>query len=215
MQNELALLREDNERQQIIISALVAQNKLLIQKLANKGLAANSISADEQQIGRNEPDISNLEQIIGCNNLPASNLHQDNGCNELLASNLYQDNGCNSLPVSNLQQVIGRNGFVASRIAVLPTTATINLDVLKDLLLKNGVASTRVSLASSAAILCYCLKHATHAYHSLMALTGFSEGGVTKRMIALKQKQMLYRSGKQYYTLTPKALAMLQAAIVN
>ncbi|MFC4231224.1 hypothetical protein ACFOW1_04940 [Parasediminibacterium paludis] len=239
---DFATLQLENERLQMIITALAEQNRQLQQQVMQLQALYKDTSNLAHPNGWMQTDASNQPHPNGWISTDASNRSHPNGCMPTNTSNQDHPNGWIQTDASNRTSPNGYiptnasnqdhpNGWIptdasnraadkealhpnAAHFVTLPKPLQIDMALFKHLLREAGVGINSISLTSSATILWFCIQQPLHSSAKLMALTGFSEGGVSKRLIALKKLQLLHRSGYQYYTLTPKAIAIVKQALV-
>jgi hypothetical protein len=211
---DFATLQVENERLQMMITALAEQNRLLQQQMMQLQALSKDPSNQTHPNGWIPTDTSNQKHTNGWMQSDASNRSHSIGWMPTDASNQDHPNGWIQTDASNRaaeKEALHPN---AAHFTTSSKPLQIDMVLFKHLLREAGVGINSISLTSSAAILWFCIQQPLHSSAKLMAHTGFSEGGVSKRLMVLKKLGLLYRSGYQYYTLTPKAIVLVQKTLV-
>ncbi len=88
----------------------------------------------------------------------------------------------------------------------------LNQDMVVSALCSVMVKCSTSSLYSTAKILIQLHNSPRNSYAKLRELTGLSEDGMTKRIMAMKKRGLIVRTAFQQYALTCKALEVLDKA---
>ncbi len=233
MQNELnssnvQLGIMQNEFSSPKVKSGITQNKFNSSNI-QLGVMQNELDLSNVQLGamQNEFNSSNVQLGKMQNELDSSNVQLGRMQNELDLSNVQLGRMQNELDLSNVQLGATQNEFNSSNVQLGITTNKIvyginkiDIDVtklnmssfrskIKGLIVK----CSRPSAMAAAKILVELYKNPKQSHSSLIKISGFSVGGLSKHIAMLKRRGLIVRTAYQQYELTNLALQMMRQSI--
>ena len=203
--------------------ALKAENLRLKQQIelqkAIDSTTSQHIGADSsidslpsEQLGAKEAIDSASSQDIGTNSAIHSTTPQQTETKEAIDSTTSQELAANNSIDSEATSQSGMNRKTDLLPAHVATTNE-NIYALAGKLYKAGIGAGRVKTAQIAAkLLIHFYNQQPGEYKYLLRLTSYSEGGLAKLLMKLRQKGYLIKSGFQQHTVADKGIKLMMEA---
>ena len=219
MQQDITKLQEEIDRCKEIIDILLKENRQLQQQIAyhtqnnsEKGNATAHRSTHDRQFRADTADgVADDRQFRADTADGVANDRQFRADTADGAADDRQFRADNADGIANDRQFRADNADGAAD----DRQFWIDIDVLANLLKKEVPASKLKGLHNMCSILqlFYTKTHHTHKHIAVVAK--MSESGVAKNLRMLKKRGLIVRSGFQEYSLTAKALGIINQCIKN
>lgn len=191
------------------IGANSSIDSLPLQQLGVKN-AIDSLTSE--QLGAKEAIDSASSQDIGTNSAIHSTTPQQTETKEAIDSTTSQELAANNSIDSEATSQSGMNRKTDLLPAHVATTNE-NIYALAGKLYKAGIGAGRVKTAQIAAkLLIHFYNQQPGEYKYLLRLTSYSEGGLAKLLMKLRQKGYLIKSGFQQHTVADKGIKLMMEA---
>ncbi len=204
-ETELTALKIENARLNRMLEALLTANEYL--KRENAALKTGNASP--------EPGYSDVENESGITNGSSSVMENGSGTTDLSSSNAENMNGRKDLSSSVAETGNGRKDILPALPEKIEPEGNIVLTIREKL---NSGAHIRVkksSLRSHAIMLIHFHNKGGGSHPELRKLTGLSEGGLSKSIMALTKRGLIMRDGFQRFLLTTAAKELLKQCLAN
>ena len=225
---QIAPQEKEIARLNSIIDALITENRLLKNKIANDEKSDTShnvpLAHDKNIIGNLNIPLAHDKNIIGNLNIPfANDKTQVGNLNATLANdktesgnlhpslaneNIYYGNQHDSLAQVNSEA--GNNRHQAAMAKTVTPNET-HFHILSKYLATHAMKkSGREARVHAAKLLLHFYNHSEGNYTTLMKVSGLSYYGLGKLMGRLKKRGWLLRTGQQKFTLTDVGRKMVE-----
>lgn len=216
-ETENDILKTEIARLNRIIEALLSHNEALRKEVSIRNL----------RDGNNETVSSIRNLIDGNNNANASirdfrdgNNEVNNSIRNLMDGNMNTDgsirnfrDGNNEADGSIRNLMDGNNEILQALPPIIELNGPIHLKLQQYMKRNSFHNSTDAGIRHSSVVLLHIHNNSHSSYTELRKFTGLSKGGLAKRMISLKKRGLIIRTGKQKYALTEQGLAILKGAL--
>lgn len=210
----MTLLREENERQKIIINALaekLRQIETLVYSNAEikDGVNSRNLSIEEKMEGVKSFLYSYAKNKDGVN---IDNLYTAKKMDGVNTNNPYSAEKKDGVKSDNLPIAENKAGVNSNNLAIAEKKAGekyLNQHMVVSALRHVMLKCSNWSIYSTAKILIQLHNSPRNSYKHLRELTGLSEDGMTKRIMAMKKRGLIVRTAFQQYTITGKGLEVL------
>ncbi len=217
MQDELATLQHENEQLKRLVQSLSDKLKaiyLIIGDVVNADVHLTSfvLSNDKMEDSMQNPLYSLQKIKDGIIYYEDAYVKNKEGISETLNSLQKNNNGIIDFNNANHKNKEGINytndAHHENNIGINP----VNEAILKTQLRKEIRKSSDEGIENTAKILIQLQSGTQQSYAALRKLTKLSTSGMAKRIMALKNKGLIVRTGFQLYSLTQKSIQMLNIA---
>lgn len=182
--------------------------------LQGSGMNTAIHSLTDQKLGVNQATHSNSEQEFGVSQKTHSLSEQGSGANQALHSLTETPIAVNQFIQSNPTQTIPpkhENELLPAKME--PTTQLIS-SVASTLISQKHLRAGNDTPQAAAKLLIHFHNGGSGLYTELLQLTGYSQGGLAKLLMALRKKGLIIRAAFQRYVLAETGKKILQQAIV-
>jgi hypothetical protein len=182
---------------------------------SQSGITQNELSLSNVQLGamQNEFNSSNIQSGITQNELSLSNVELGITQNGLNSSNIQLGVTQNGLNSSNVQSGITTNNIVEGINKIDIDITKLNMSSFRSKIKAWIVKCSRPSAMAAAKILVELYKNPKQSHSSLIKISGFSVGGLSKHIAMLKRRGLIVRTAYQQYELTNLALQMMRDSV--
>lgn len=184
------------------------------QSLQGSGMSTATHSLTEQGLGVNQATHSHSEQEIGISQKTHSLTEQGIGVNQPLHSLTEASMPLNQAIQSNPPQTVPpkhENELLPQK---LEATTQLISSVASTLVTQKHLRAGNDTPQAAAKLLIHFNNGGSGLYTELLQLTGYSQGGLAKLLMALRKKGLIIRAAFQRYVLSETGKKILQQAIL-
>lgn len=231
MSNEIYLLREENKRLRMLLDVLTEKLAHTTSRLSAYADAVNggksAVYSDARSgdridnagysdakgdVGGINPVYSEADGNYGVNYVFPSVANTNIGVNVFTPSIVTTGIGVNNIVPAVVESGIGVNNVSSHTEESNAPIKPINMPSVENGVRAHMPNCRRSSVRNAAEILMQLYTNPRNSYKVLRHLTGLSEDGMTKHIMALKKRGLIVRTAFQEYTLTDAALQILEHA---
>ena len=213
-ETENAFLKSEIARLNKTIEALLSYNELLRQQIAlnEKGNGSEELFGGIPEKGNGSEELFGgiPEKGNGSEELFGSIPEKGNGSEEVFGSIPEKGNGSEEVFGGIPEKGNGSEevfGSIPEKVEITPgSVATLHVKLRDTVTGKVKRSATQ----NSAKILLHICNGGKGGYAELIKLTGLSEGGVGKRIMAMKKNGLIISDGHRNYKLTAKGLGIVK-----
>lgn len=214
---EIALLKADNERLNKIIGIVVEQNELL--KLENAFLKKavtpkdiiNSFAKIGMSIKANENALAKLDN--GLSNVSNELVNVKEGNNNVTKDIASFNNGNNTVTEGLAESDDARSNVVE----VMPATIIASDNIIgaleKELKTSGYNRISHSGVNNAAKLLIHFYNKGDGSYPKLRKVTGHSTDGIAKFIMSMKKRGWIHRYGFQQFGLTEQGVALIKQTL--